>query len=160
MKQKKNELITGVEYWRCKRQVRKTDLEAILGGSNTLRNWSKPDSLMKATNTKKLLQVAALLDVTADQLFEVHSVAELADGDRPQYPSKYVDPGNSLSNYRIRNGLSFQQLADRMGVSRQYAQESCQNSCAPKAAIKRICVYENMAPEEFLDAYGDKDSAA
>lgn len=155
MKRRKNELISGVEYWRCKRQVRKADIEAILGGRNSYLNWARPDRLSEASSIENLLEIADLLDVTVDQLFEIHSVAELADGDRPQRQSKYADPRNCMSDYRIRNGLSFQQLAERLGgVTRQYAQESCQNSCAPRAAIRRICAYERMSPETFTSSYG------
>lgn len=152
---KKAEFITGVEYWRCKRQVSRTDIQMLLGGcSISLNNWTKPKQLLNASNVRNLIRVADRLDVTVDQLFETHSTAELEDGDHLQYESKYNNPYNCLNNYRVGNGLSFQQLADRMGVSRQYAQEACQTSRAPKAAIKRICAYEKMTPEEFASAFG------
>lgn len=151
-KRRTNELITGVEYWRCKRQVRKGEIRALLGGS--FQNWTRPDTLPELSNARNLLQVSDRLDVTVDQLFETHSVAELSDGDRPQRISKYADPGNYLSNYRIRNGLNFQQLADRLGgVSRQCAQEMCQSSRTSKAGIRRICAYEKTTEEAFCKEY-------
>ncbi len=154
MKRRKNERISGVEYWRCKRQVRKSDIETILGGRSSYLNWARPDSLLETSSFEKLLKIADLLDVTADQLLEDHSVAELEDGDRPQRTSKHANPDNCISNYRIRNGLSFQQLADRLGgVSRQYAQEVCKTSCAPEAGIQRVCAYEKMTPKEFGTLY-------
>lgn len=154
MRLRKNELISGVEYWRCIRQVRKSDLVTILGSSKAYQNWAKPETLLEASGIENLLKIADLLDVTVDQIFEIHSVAELRDGDRPQRQSKYADPNNCLSNYRIRNGLSFQQFAARLGVSHQYAQELCQGSNASKTGIKRICAYEKMPPDEFMRAYG------
>lgn len=157
---KKNKWISGVEFYRCKNKVCKAKLIDILGSSTSLQKWSRPDTLLKASNTKRLLEVADCLGVTVDQLFEVHSVAELADGDRPQRQSKYADPGNCMSNYRIRNGLSFELLAGRLGgVSRQYAQEVCQGPRAPMAGIQRICAYEKMTLEEFMRAYGNDEAA-
>lgn len=154
MKKRENQLISGMEYWRCKKQVRKRDIDSIMGSGNNYQNWSRPDRLLEMSCLKNLLQVADFLNVTVDQLFEVHSLAELADGDRPQYRSKYTDPGNCLSNYRISKGLSFQQLGERMGVSRQYAQFLCRDARTPASGIELICAYERMTPEEFVELYG------
>ncbi len=154
MKKRKNRLISGMEYWRCKKQIRKRDIDSIMGSGSSYQKWSRPDRLLEMSCIQNLLQAADFLEVTVDQLFEVHSVAELADGDRPQYHSKYADPGNCLSNYRIIKGLSFQQLGERLGVSPQYAQILCQDSRTPASGIERICAYEKMTPEEFVELYG------
>lgn len=153
---KKAEFITGVEYWRCKRQVSRTDIQMLLGGcSISLNNWTKPKQLLNASNVRNLIRVADRLDVTVDQLFETHSTAELEDGDHLQYESKYNNPYNCLNNYRVGNGLSFQQLANRMGgISPQRVQAMCRYNRQSKAGIKRICQYEKMTPEEFASVYG------
>jgi len=128
----------------------------LLGGcSDSLKTWSKPDTLLNASNTRNLIHVAERLQVTVDQLFEVHSTAELEDGDHPQRLSKHNDPNNCLCNYRTRKGLSYCQLADRMGgISNQRVQHMCKTSRASKAGIERICRYEKMTPEEFVALYG------
>ncbi len=154
MKRRTNELISGVEYWRCKRQCGKKAINTMLGG-NFIRNWSKPDALLESSGIQNLLRVADYLDVTVDQLFEIHSTAELEDCDHPQRQSKYNDPNNCLNNYRLRNGLSYQQLADRMGgISRQCVHNMCRNSRASQAGIERIARYEKMTPEKFLSIHG------
>ncbi len=155
MKRRKNELISGVEFWRCKRKIGKTRIQEILGSVYALQNWSQPNTLLEAANVKNLLKVADCLNVTADQLFETHSTAELEDGDRLQFQSKYnVNSDNCLCNYRIAKGLNYRQLAERMGgISHQWAHQMCRSHHASQAGIRRIAKYEKMTPEEFCKEY-------
>lgn len=98
--------------------------------------------------------VADRLGVTIDQLFEVHSTAELEAGDRTQRKTKYLPSGNCLCRYRIEKGLSYAQLGERMGLTRQRVQIACMQKTAPKSGIMRICQYEHLSPDEFCAQYG------
>ncbi len=155
MKRKANKLISGLEFWRRKKRVSKAELQELLGGAGNLQNWADPRTLLDASGVRQLILLADHLGVTVDQLFEVHSTAQLEDGDRYQHQSKYNFSDNCLCNYRTAKGLNYRQLAERMGgISHQWAHQMCRSPRASRAGIRRIARYEKMTPEEFLSIYG------
>lgn len=135
---------------------KKSTLKRVLGiGYPKYQTWAGANSFFESQGVKDLIRLADFLQVTVDQLFEVHSTSELEDGDHPQGISKYHNPGNCLYNYKIRHGLTHKQLAKRLGgITTQYAQYLCSQPYALKGGIARICVYEGMSKEEFLAIYG------
>ncbi len=149
-KKETRRLISGVEYYRRKRRVKNAEIQRLFGGSPS-SCWRDPNKLKKMSNVAGLIAVADRLGVTVDQLFELHSTAQLDDGDHPQRESK-SGVNSVLGNYRAANGLTFEQLGLRLGVSRQCAQGMCAQS-KTKAGIRRISEYERMSPEEFLKKY-------
>lgn len=155
MKKKETKLISGVEYWRCKRRVSTTELKELIGCAGaTAQAWKNPNRLLGMSDFSCVIAVADRLNVTIDQLFEVHSTAELEAGDRAQRETKYHPSSNCLSRYRIEKGLSYAQLGERMGLTRQRVQIACKQKTAPESGVKRICRYEQLTPAEFCTRYG------
>ncbi len=149
-KKETNRIMSGVEYYRRKKRVKVAEIQQLFGGSPS-SCWRNPNKLLNMSCVPSLIAVADRLGVTVDQLFEIHSTAQLDDGDHPQRESKR-GANSALGNYRAANGLTFEQLAGRLGVSRQCAQEMCAQA-KTKAGIRHISKYEGMSPEEFLEKY-------
>ena len=144
-------LMTGIEYYRLKRHVRLRELKELTGVEySNLKRWRDPRYLGGINHLTALMQIADYLNVTADQLFEIHAYNELGDGDRPQWSSKYARDDNPISNYRTRNGLSYRTLASRLGCSYQNAMNLCRSGRPNRSTIAALADHEHITPEEFI----------
>ena len=149
--------ITGVEFYRRKRQVTIAALNRAAGlTGDDLKSWRNPGTVLRVHTLSAVYRAAVFLNITVDQMLELHHRSELDDGDRPQRESKYINPANCISNYRVANGLSYNCLAERLHCSRQNAMMICASNRPHRATIEKLAAYEHMTMEEILRLYGNQ----
>lgn len=105
------------------------------------------------------LQIADALGITLDQLVEERtdrdsvSLSKLAGA-----KSNTANPENALEKYRQRKGISFQELAFRLGNNtREGGRKACVRERALDKHISAIAAFEGISTEEFLMLYGGKN---
>lgn len=147
--------ITGLEYYRCRRHITKLALKEQTGISmNSIGLWGNNPGAMEHACIDRLLRLAEALDVTLDQLCEVHALSELSDGDRPARSSAREFPVNCLTVYRQRENLSFECLAARMGLTtREAARVNCMRKEPRERYIRALAKYERISADEFRSRY-------
>ena len=73
---------------------------------------------------------------------------------RPKKDRLIPPAENVITVLRMRNGMTQQQLADRMGVtSREWARRICDRSDASPKMLKRLIGFEGISEEEFMRRY-------
>lgn len=150
--------MTGVEYYRCKRRMTKKTL-AELSGVNvtTIANY-EGKGIPESAYVSALLPVADALGVKLDELLKDYDGRSLSTLDRAARASCIRSPRNAVDNYRVRNNLRFQELADRLGLAdRESARTACKRETARGVHIVRLANYEQITTETFLRRYLPKD---
>lgn len=113
----------------------------------------KPDSISASIIAK----VADYLDVTVDELIQLHPDDAIGLGDRELRNSHTEHPDNILAKYRHAKHITFDELAALIGVtSRQCPNQSCQKKTTRKEKeyVARLAAFENMSMSEFYQVYG------
>ena len=146
--------MTGVEYFRNKAKLTRKVLAELSGvTASTLANYERK-GIPEGAYVSALLPVAEALGVTLDELLEDYDGRSLSTRDRSARASYIRSPRNVVDNYRIRNNLRFQELAERIGLAdRESARTACKRETARGVHVERLANYERISREEFLRRY-------
>lgn len=147
--------MTGIKYFRILSQMSREKLAEVTGISiPTLKKMEEASdpSRICASNYRK---VSTVLGVSADDLIRCdYPDAEDGGPVRTSRKSRADNKYNCISVFRARKGLTYQRLADCMGLgSRQRAHQLC---CEEKLLIQHIAILarrENISAGEFIKEY-------
>lgn len=151
-------MITGIEYHRRRQRLSKQVLAKISCLSlhviaRVTNAYDKPYNSPMGV----YIALSDAMGVAVDDLYVMHEVSELGDGDRVQYASKPTRC-NCLDVYRLEQGLSYQQLANRLGMqSRQGGQQACHLMPPGAKHLQRLASYEGISVEEFQAKYENRE---
>lgn len=146
--------INGIEYYRRKRCMQKIDLEKKSGVSlHSIVEYESMRSLDKC-RIENILRLADALDVTVDQLLEIHNRNELTPLDRSFRVSNEHSPRNPVAIYRKRKNLTLLELGKLLGgLTKWGTSKVCRMDNPPIRHIRALSILEDMSVEEFLDTY-------
>ena len=146
--------MNGIAYFRRKRRMTMDELAKRSGVSQmTICNYEKKQTLIQSSTTK-LLALADALDVTLDALVEAYDPASLDVGDHYTKPSASLHADTTRARYRKQKNLTMQQLADMLGVRKQYVSTILMEPEIPEKTLAKLCALEGLTPAEFLGKYG------
>ena len=146
--------MNGIAYFRRKRRMTMEELAKRSGVNKmTICNYEKKKTLIQSS-TMKLLALADALDVTLDALVEPYDPASLDVGDHYTKPSASLLADTPLARYRKQKNLTMQQLADLLGVRKQYVSNILMEPEIPEKTLAKLCALEGLTPVEFLCKYG------
>ena len=146
--------MSGVEYYRRKHRLTLRMLAELSGVTVvTIRSYEKK-GIPENAPVDSLVALADVFEVSMDELLKEHDENELTTTDRNTYESAIQVPTNVISNYRFRQNLRYQELAERLQLgARESARVACRRKTALPKHIQLICRYENMSAEEFVTEY-------
>lgn len=150
--------ITGVEYYRRKRRMKQKELSQITGVSVcAIDAWGKDAAALESAYVSRLLKLADALGVTMDQLCAAYPTCRLKAGDKPVRGSAQECPTNCITVYRRCKNLTFDALAQRMGLTtREAARINCIRREPREEYIRALAEYEQIPVVEFLELYCPK----
>ena len=141
--------ITGIEYHRRKQRMSQKELSKQAGVSKaTILNLERR-GIGRVSKSSQICRIAGVLNVRVDDLFPWHKRHELAAGDRGSARAESVNPHNLLDNYRVRNNLTYREMAARLGVSCQGAIDVCGRKTVKDKYLYRLSCYEGITVDEL-----------
>ena len=145
--------MNGIYYWRKKSGLTVSELAELSGLSTTsIRKLEK--QISTSTTLSIYMMIADALGKSVDQLLETYDPHTLNAGESRRKSSRRALDGNMIALYCRRENLSYQQLADRLGVtSRERARQLCRAQDTPKKHLARLAAYEEISESEFLRRY-------
>ena len=144
----------GVEYYRKMQNMTVAQLAEQTGvGASLITKMARCPYEVTA---RTALRVADALNITLDQLVE-----ERFDRDSVSLPKKAgaksntANPENILEKYRQEKGISFHELALRIGnTTREAGRKACARDKALGKHIRVVAANEGLTVEEFLIRFG------
>ncbi len=142
--------MNGVKFFRISKMSRES-LSQITSISiptlKTMEETINPDRICSHNYRK----VSSALGVSVDELIRT----DYPDfRKRAPYPSKTEHPSNCIAIYRMKNLLTFQQLAEHMKVtSRERARQVCAEESPLHKHIATLSKRENVTVNEFINQY-------
>ena len=146
--------MTGLEYYRRKKQYSKAGLARCSGVcKDTIKAYEK-FGISENASVDVLLSLADALEVPVDDLIADCEGGDLTTRDRATRTSKIQSPGNAVNNYRMKNNLRYQELANLLGLAaRESARKVCTRATARDVHVRRLCQYEGLTMDEFRAIY-------
>lgn len=141
--------ITGVEYHRRKQRLSQKELSQRAGVSKATIHNLESRGIGRMSKSSQICRIAGVLNVRVDDLFPWHKRNELAAGDRGSARAESVNPHNLLDNYRVRNNLTYREMAARLGLSCQGAIDVCRRKEVKQKYIQRLSDYEGISTNTF-----------
>ena len=152
--------MTGIKNYRILHRIAMEELARITGVSRpTLKKMEEavsPDSI----SASKYKKVADALKVPMDELIsnDFPNIEERGSV-RVSRQSKVDNKYNYISVYRTKKGLTYQRLANALGVgSRQRAQQICCGGVPSTKHIATLASCENITIDEFTRKYSFKEN--
>lgn len=145
--------MNGIYYWRKKCGLTVKEL-AELSGLSIVSIQKLEKQVCKTTTLSAYMKIADALGRTVDQLLDSYDPHTLNAGESRRKSSRKALEGNIIALYCRHEDLSYQQLANRLGVtSRERARQLCRTQDAPEKHVSRLAAYEAIPVEEFIKRY-------
>ncbi|MCR5137171.1 MAG: helix-turn-helix domain-containing protein [Oscillospiraceae bacterium] len=145
--------INGIKFFRQKNRINNAQLAERAGVSvaTIIKLEKKIDKKTKLSTCKA---IADALGVSIEMLLDNYDESDLLDGDNRRTSKRKEFGSSEIAVYCSKHNLTFQQLADRLGMkSRERARQLCQENEAKIKHIKRLAAYEGLSIEEFCELY-------
>ena len=153
--------MTGVEYWRMKKQISAANLAAKANvGVTTVFNMER--AFNPTALSGPYIKLADAMDVPVDNLLMEYDPSTLKASDRVTYrwKNKPLVFANCIAYYRHEENYSLQQLGNILGVTRERARGICNEKEAPRKHIATLAKKEGISIEEFFLRYDPKEEYA
>ena len=144
--------MNGVEFYRKKNRLSHKELSRRTGISiQTIQKLEKhPNGMTPAGVYRKLSDE---LHVGIDELFLSFDPRLLEEGDRIDRKSRRPLGVNPVAVFVREKNLTFQQLGDRLQMTRMGASKVCRSPQIPEKHLSRLAKQEHLSIEEFLELY-------
>lgn len=144
--------MTGIQYWRIVKNITPRELATAAGISIwTLLSLEK--EIKESTGLNVYSGIAAALGVTIEMVISEYDKPDGIVNIRRGKCRKELD-GNVVAVYCKRKNLTFQELADQLGVtSRERARQICRAPEVSKKHISKLAEIEGLSLEEFNVKY-------
>ena len=104
------------------------------------------------------VRLSDALGVRVDDLLMNFDESELDVGTYNSYEYRTENPDNCIASYRSEKGLSYRELALRMGLtSREAGRIACKHTVPREKHLRALAAYEGISPEEFCRRYSAED---
>ena len=153
--------MNGFKVYRLKKHYSRKELATMVDVPECQILLCEKDALK--INLKVAIRMAKVLDVTVDELLSNYDEEELSISDRVTRRQGHVaqHPANSIGVYRRAENLSYQQLADILGIgSRQGAQKVCRSRKPSRKHIETLTAREGLTLAEFCLRYAPEGREA
>ena len=150
-------MINGIEYYRRKRGM---SIRALAEKSELSVPYVRSLLHGKGCETalRQYMRLSNALGTPIDTLLPNYDENELDVGRYCTYGSQTEDRGNCITVYRHRKGLSYRQLALRMGcATRESGRQACMHAVPKEKHLRALAAYEGISPEEFCRRYSGED---
>ena len=152
--------VNGVEFYRKKKRISKAALSRASGLSVECIRWCEDLSSLDNCCMETVLSLSTALGVSIDQLLEIHSEEELTRADKNFRPIKEHILTNPVAVYRLKENLTIDELAQRLGTSPWGANLICRRPTPNDKYIRRLAEAEGLSAERFLALYEAPEEAA
>ena len=147
----------GIQYFRLKQRLTKRELSKRSGVCcDTIAKYESGEVEPYNTQVKKLLALSDALHVPIDDLVREYDDSLIEAGDHYTFHSEYLHYNNPIATYRRTENLTTQQMADRLGCSRQNISRACKEGGARVKLINKICAHHNIDTATFYARYGSE----
>ena len=146
--------ITGLEFYRCKRRMQKVDLHKAAGVSLSSITVLEALPTLDKCRMELILRLADALEVTVDQILEIHDRKELTPLDRSFQVSTDYCARNPVAIYRQAKNLTLRELGKLLGgLTKWGTSKVCRTAKPPCWHIRTLASLEGMTEEEFLETF-------
>lgn len=154
--------MNGVKYYRMKMGLSLKQL-SVLSGVNmaTITEMEKGGGKYSGIYSANYLKIRGVLAVTVDELLR-DDLPDVEAGSRVRVmrQSRTGNVHSCLNWYRFSHMLTLDDMAARIGVSREYARVLCAAEVPSEKYIQVLANHEGISPTEFIKRYSPPEEAA
>lgn len=151
--------MNGIEYFLRKRRMTALELAKRSGVHKmTISSYvNKTDET--DMQVPVLLKISSVLDVPIDDLVKQYDENDLQPGEHSTRRA-LITADTILNRFRKAHNLTYEELGAMLsGSTRQNAFNLCKRDGISDTMLQRLCEIEGISATEFLEHYGEADSA-